>query len=133
MGNAARRPLAGGASLRRYERLIDGRRHAILMDAPPGPGDDTADFIRIGAHLNDIGLSAPRILAKDLQRGFLLLEDLGDGLFARLTGDNPGLERPLYQAATDVLINLQLHPAPTGLTDLSAQDWAEAAAFAMDW
>jgi hypothetical protein len=28
-------PLAGDASFRRYFRVVDGERRAILMDAPP--------------------------------------------------------------------------------------------------
>ena len=65
--------------------------------------------------------------------GFLLLEDLGDDLFARLVTGRPDLEPELYAAAVDVLMHLQAHPAPTGLPDLTAADWAEAAAFALDW
>ncbi len=132
-GSARRAPLAGDASDRRYLRLHLGRRRAVLMDAPPGKGDDPADFIRIGAHLNRIGLSAPRLLAQDLTRGFLLLEDLGEGLFAHIISTDPALETPLYATAADVLAHLQAQPAPPGLPDLSAGDWARAAAFAPDW
>ena len=32
---ALRKPLAGDASFRHYDRLIDGDRRAVLMDAPP--------------------------------------------------------------------------------------------------
>ncbi len=132
-GNATRHPLAGDASARRYERLVRGRNRAVLMDAPPGQADDTADFVRIGAHLNRIGLSAPKVLAQDLTCGFLLLEDLGDGLFARLAQDTPALEPVLYTAATDVLVHLQTRPAPPGLPNPDAGNWAMAAAFALDW
>jgi aminoglycoside/choline kinase family phosphotransferase len=103
------------------------------MDAPPGKGDDPATFIRIAKHLAGLGLSPPRILAQDLDTGFLLIEDLGDDLFARLVLDRPDIEPDLYRAATDVLIHLQSHPAAPDLPDLSAHDWAQAAAFALDW
>ncbi len=132
-GDAARHPLAGDASDRIYDRLSRGGRSAVLMDAPPGQGDDPAQFVAIATHLQMLGLSAPRILAQDLATGFLLLEDLGDGLFARLTARDPGLEAPLYTAAVDVLAHLQRHPVPLGLPDLSAPGWAAAAAFAFDW
>jgi len=127
------RCLAGDASDRRYDRVTLGGRSAVLMDAPPGKGDDPADFLSIAGHLRRIGLSAPECYAMDLQQGFLLLEDLGDGLFARLAAADPAREAPLYAAATDVLRHLQAHPAPPGLPDLSAADWAQAAAFAFDW
>jgi N-acetylmuramate 1-kinase len=131
--DAIRTSLAGDASDRRYERLHRGRRSAVLMDAPPGKGDDPADFIRIGRHLTRIGLSAPRLLADDLHNGFLLLEDLGDGLYARLLARDRALEALLYAAAADTLVHLQARPAPPELPDLSAHDWAEAAAFAPGW
>lgn len=131
---AARRVfLAGDASDRRYERLhLDGKT-AVLMDAPPGKGDDPADFIAIAAHLNGIDLSAPRILAQDLGNGYLLIEDLGDALFARLLDHTPSMEIALYTAATDVLSHLQSVPAPANLPNLSAAEWAKAAGFALEW
>ena len=132
-GDAARLPLAGDASARRYERLALAGKTAILMDAPPGQADDVADFVRIGRHLRMIGLSAPEVLAEDLTQGFLLLEDFGDGIFARLVAADPGHEAPLYQAATDVLLHLQCHPAACDLRNLTASDWAEAAGMAVDW
>lgn len=132
-GAAERAFLAGDASDRSYDRLTLSGNTAVLMDAPPGKGDDPAQFLAIAQHLTGLGLSAPRCLAEDLRHGFLLLEDLGDGLFTRLIAEDPGQEVPLYQAATDVLLHLQAQPAPAGLANLSAADWAEAAAFALDW
>jgi len=131
--DAQRRFLAGDASDRSYDRLTRARESAILMDAPPGKGDDPATFLRVANHLLQLGLSAPRCLAQDLTHGFLLLEDLGDGIFARLIAANPNLEAPLYQAATDVILTLQRHPAMSDLPNLAAEDWAEAACFALDW
>jgi aminoglycoside/choline kinase family phosphotransferase len=132
-GAAARAHLAGDASDRRYERLTRGQGTAVLMDNPPGGADDPAAFARIAGHLTGLGLSAPRLLAADTGAGFLLLEDLGDALFARLLVRDPSREMALYGVATDALIHLQGHPAPAGLPDLSAWDWAQAAAFALDW
>ncbi len=132
-GAAERAFLAGDASDRSYDRVTLSDKTAVLMDAPPGKGDDPAQFLTIARHLSGLGLSAPRCLGKDLRHGFLLLEDLGDGLFTRLIADDPGQEAPLYHAATDVLVHLQARPAPPDLPDLSAAEWAEAAAFALDW
>ncbi|MBN8632894.1 MAG: phosphotransferase, partial [Rhodobacterales bacterium] len=83
-GEARRRHLAGDASDRRYERLSLGAATAVLMDNPPGGADDPEAFARMARHLRGLDLSAPAILAEDLPRGLLLLEDLGDDLFARL-------------------------------------------------
>ena len=132
-GAADRRHLAGDASDRRYERLRLGAATAVLMDNPPGGADDPAAFSAMARHLRGLGLSAPKILAEDLARGILLLEDLGDDLFARLVTADPTREAELYAAATDALLHMQAAPPPEGLPDLSAKDWAEAAGFALDW
>ena len=58
-------PLAGDASFRRYFRIVDGDRRAVLMDAPP-PHEDPRPFLKIAKHLDEIGFSAPRTLAADL-------------------------------------------------------------------
>jgi hypothetical protein len=131
-GAAQRTFLAGDASDRSYDRLRRGDLSAVLMDAPPGRGDDPAAFIAVADHLHHLGLSPPNILAQDLSHGFLLIEDLGDRLFARLIVADPGLEQDLMLAATDVLITLQAHPVPPGLPDLTAGQWAQAAAFSLE-
>ncbi len=111
---ARRAPLAGDASNRRYERLTDpDRGHtAVLMDAPAERGEDVRPFVRIARHLRAIGLSAPEILARDDRHGLLLIEDLGDALFARVIPSQPRLETTLYEAATDVLIALHRADLP---------------------
>jgi aminoglycoside/choline kinase family phosphotransferase len=126
--------LAGDASARRYYRLTGPRGCAVLMDAPPGQGEEIAPFVAIARHLTSLGLSAPQVLAEDAAQGFLLLEDLGDGLYARLLDADPGPDEiALYQTAVEVLAVVQAAPAPPGLPDLTAADWAEATRPALDW
>lgn len=103
-GDADRGVLAGDASFRRYDRLKRGDQAAVLMDAPP-PQEDVRPFIRIGDQLCALGYSAPRILAKDVEHGFLLLEDLGDSTYARNLAAG-GDEESLYALAMDVLADL---------------------------
>ena len=130
---AALQPLAGDASARRYHRLVGPGGTAVLMDAPGDKGQDVRPFLRIDAALAAEGLSPPRILAADAAEGFLLLEDLGDALFARLVDHDPDLERTLYLAATDVLLRLHRVPAPAGLPRPSPADLATAVAPVLDW
>jgi hypothetical protein len=130
-GGAIRQHLAGDASDRRYDRLRRGAATAVFMDNPPGGADDPAAFARMAAHLRGLGLSAPQVLAADLAAGFLLLEDLGDALYARLLAQDPAREPALYAAAVQVLLTLQRHPPPPGLPDLTAADWARAAALVL--
>lgn len=132
-GPAAVTPLAGDASNRRYDRLVqpDGRR-AVLMDAPPAKGEDIGPFVRIATHLTSIGLSAPRIFAQNDTDGFLLLEDLGDDLFARVLARDPSLENSLYSVAIDALVHLHRAPPPQ-LKRYDATTTTPLAALAFDW
>jgi aminoglycoside/choline kinase family phosphotransferase len=133
-GAARRAPLAGDASLRRYERLTspDGAT-AVLMDADPATGEDVRPFLRIARHLAALGLSAPRILAEDAPQGFLLLEDLGDDLFARVAARDPAGEPQLYAAAAAVLGRLHAAPPPSGLAAYDTAAMVPLALLALDW
>ncbi len=119
-GCAARVPLAGDASFRRYERLEGGPRPAVLMDAPPTQ-NDVRPFLRVGQYLRARGLSAPEVIAADVAAGLVLLEDLGDRSFNRALAGGAD-ERVLYGAAVDLLVELQRQPAPA---DLPAYDQAK--------
>ncbi len=103
-GGVPRRPLAGDASFRRYERLETVDRRAVLMDAPP-PQEDVRPFVAVARLLRQMGFSAPRIMAEDAQSGLLLLEDFGDSTFTRLLADGAP-DEPLYTLAVDLLIGL---------------------------
>jgi N-acetylmuramate 1-kinase len=130
---ALRSRLAGDASARRYERLNFGGRRAILMDSPPGIGEDPADFVKVAQHLRSIDLNAPEILHADLPQGFLLLEDFGDDTFARVLLQTPQDEKRLFALACDALVRVQAAPALDGLPALSTSDWAEAAMMSVVW
>ena len=111
---AAAAPLAGDASARSYQRLTrDDGATAVLMRS--GADDSTPRFLTIAHHLTMLGFSAPEVLAGDPQEGRLLLEDLGDGVFARLIESDPAAEPTLYRAAAGFLAALHRHPAPPGL------------------
>ncbi len=125
--------LAGDASNRRYLRVTRDDETAVLMDAPAERGEDVRPFVAIAHHLADMGLSAPRILAEDANQGFLLLEDLGDDLFARIIPRQPQIEPQLYRAATDVLVHLHTQPQPPGLSTYDPAMMADKAALAFEW
>lgn len=132
---AAIAPLAGDASNRRYLRLthpITGQS-AVLMDAPPERGEDVHPFLRIARYLTGLGFSAPQILAQDAARGFLILEDLGDALFARVIPVAPQMEEELYAAATDVLSDLHKSTPPSDLRPYGPDTMTDMAALAFDW
>jgi aminoglycoside/choline kinase family phosphotransferase len=140
-GDASVTPLAGDASTRRYARLDMGGRKAMLMDqpqdaeapaAPPGASEETrralgynavarlagadcARFAAAAAWLRSHGLAAPDIYDADHKQGFVILEDLGDTLFAEVLADC-GDEKQLYEQAVEVLAKIHAHDAPATLS-----------------
>jgi N-acetylmuramate 1-kinase len=133
-GAGAPAPLAADASFRSYYRVKNGRRRAVIMDAPP-PQEDVAGFVAISTVLRDLGLSAPKILGEDRMHGFLLLEDFGDETYNRLLAG--GADEPeLYALAIDALVALQRAVARRNPPDLPPYDetllLAEAALL-VDW
>ena len=75
------RPASADASFRRYLRIdnTDGGS-LIVMDAPP-PQEDVRPFVHVAALIEAAGLHGPAVRAADVDRGFLLLSDLGATLY----------------------------------------------------
>lgn len=125
-GAAARHPLPGDASFRRYERLAGGPRPALLMVCPAGK-EAIAPFARVARHLAGIGLSAPAIIAEDDAAGLALVEDLGEATFTRLLAAGED-ETALTLLAVDALAVLHRSPAPAWAPRWGAEEMAHAAA-----
>lgn len=97
------------ASFRRYFRVHMANQSLIAMDAPP-PQEDCRPFVQVAEILLQAGLNVPRVLAQDLDRGFLLLSDLGDTTYlSRLNEDTADA---LYRDASNALITMQLASKP---------------------
>ena len=128
-------PLAGDASNRRYLRLTGNpdHRRAILMDADPKTGGMQQAFVEMASYLIDAGFSAPHIFAADLAQGFVLLEDFGDAVFARMLVDAPAQEAALYRSAADCLAALHRQPAAKHLLQTTPDVLAKLIAPAFEW
>ena len=125
-------PLAGDASFRRYFRVVHGDRSAVLMDAPP-PHEDPRPFIAVAEWLASVGLSAPQILSRDLDKGLLLLGDFGDWRLREYLDEDPAREAELYALATDVLVHLHHHSAMPGLKAHGLDQWLEELKLFTEW
>lgn len=114
--------LQGDASTRAYARLTAGHGRAVLMDAPRQPdgppirdgkpysaiahlAEDIRSFVGVAEALRPSGVSAPAIYAHDLDRGFVVIEDFGDRLFAREAALGKPIQA-LYRGAVDALVAL---------------------------
>ena len=92
------------ASFRRYFRVAHEGRTLIAMDAPP-PMENCRPFVHVAELLRAAGVHAPAIHAQDLDRGFLLLEDLGQATYlSRLDSTSA---HALYLDAIDALVRFQ--------------------------
>ncbi len=124
-------PLPGDASFRRYFRVRDGARSAMLMYAPP-PAEDPVPFLRAAKWLDANGLRAPVILAEDAPRGFVLLQDFGDVRMREYVDAWPQDAEAVYRHAIDTL--RQLHRLPPGpFTDYSLAEYQREAKLFVDW
>jgi len=104
----------------------------MLMDAPP-PQENVRPFIQVAELLLELGLSSPRIIARDTESGFLLLEDFGDDTFTRLLKGGAD-EMELYQLATETLIELHRRYTPNGSIPPYDDDrLLDEAALLVDW
>lgn len=126
--------LAGDASGRNYLRLTGPMEQSVIvMDAPPGSGEQLGPFMAISEHLQQLKLCAPAILWADLDAGLLIISDLGSHHFAQWLQLFPAQEAELYAAAVDVMAVVQNHPAPPGLTALTPAHAARMIDPLIDW
>ena len=96
-------PLTGDAGFRHYFRL-DTSPSLIAVIAPPQRENNPA-FVTKGAALSRAGVHVPKVHAVDYERGFMLLEDLGDDLFLPLLDSQSVAD--LYTAAEQTLALIQ--------------------------
>ncbi len=96
--------LAGDASFRRYFRAHTAAASYIAALAPPAR-ENNSGFIAVAKLLHDAAVPAPAVLDVDLQRGFMLLSDLGDQvLLQRLNAENVAAN---YALALAELLKMQ--------------------------
>ncbi|VVM95716.1 aminoglycoside phosphotransferase family protein [Pseudomonas fluorescens] len=95
------------ASFRRYFRWEGEGRSFVVMDAPP-PQENCKPFVDIAFLLAKSGINVPKIYAEDLDRGFLLLNDLGNKTYLDvIDGENADA---LFSDALQALLAFQQLP-----------------------
>ncbi len=129
--HAAPASLADDASFRRYWRVSSSGGTAVLMDAPPDR-EDIGCFVAVADYLQSAGYSAPRILASDYERGFLLLEDLGDEKLSTLAAAGR-IERGHYELAVDLLADLHARAPPPDTPPYDAALLTAEVSLFVDW
>jgi aminoglycoside/choline kinase family phosphotransferase len=105
-------PASADASFRRYFRLTRAADSYIVMDAPPAR-ENLGPFLKVAADLAGIGLSVPRVLARNVAEGFLLLTDLGSTQYLGELTAGRDVDR-LYADALAALLRMQAAGAAAG-------------------
>lgn len=101
-------PASSDASFRRYFRVNSSNNALtyIVMDAPP-PQEDVRPFLKINNLLRKAGLHAPEVLAQDVDRGFLLLEDLGNTTLLQALTEDRNRSQAIYRPAMQLIAQMQ--------------------------
>ena len=102
-------PASADASFRRYFRVNSGGGSLIVMDAPPAH-EDCRPFVRVAGLLAQAGVHVPQVIAQDLERGFLLLTDLGTVSYLQALNDDSA--DALFRDAVEALLRWQLASRP---------------------
>ena len=102
-------PASADASFRRYFRVRAAGLSLIVMDAPP-EHEDCRPFVRVARLLAEAGVHVPRVIAEDLEQGFLLLSDLGTTSYLQALENDTADE--LFRDAIDALLRWQLASRP---------------------
>ena len=123
-------PASSDASFRRYWRVRQAGGSLIVMDAPPEQ-EDCGRFVRIAGDWRALGLNTPEVLAQDLERGFLLLGDLGQQLY--LDALNSDTVERLYADALAALVAIQACGPTAGLPDYDGPFLLRELAIFREW
>ena len=96
--------LGGDASFRRYYRVIEKDKSYILMDSTANK-EVLYPFIDISVRLLKVQVEVPRIIAQNLEEGYLLLTDLGSRHLADILSDMS--VELLYTKAIEEILKIQ--------------------------
>ncbi len=97
------------AGFRSYWRGATGGGSRIVMDSPPDK-EDVRPWLQVRDLLQGGGVRVPRVLARDVEDGFLLLEDLGSQTLLQIIAADNADE--LMDGAVSQLLAIQAIPCP---------------------
>ena len=120
--------LSGDAGFRRYYRVNGSIPPQMAVYAPTAT-ENTPLYLAISRLLASAGVRVPQVLATDVERGFLLVEDCGDALLLPLL--NGDTADTLYGQALRLLLVLQQVAVPAGTLPTYDEQrlWDEMALF----
>lgn len=124
-------PIPKDAGARSYQRLTGPGGETVILAHDPSLAAREA-FVKISNHLLSIGLSSPKVLLQGRKDGFLVLEDLGTGLFPLVISQTPDLQNSLYSAAIDAIFAIVDAPPPP-VSRFGIAEMTDQAMLVFDW
>lgn len=97
-------PVAADASTRRFYRVQTSRRTVIAIVSPPET-ENNEQYVRLSRFYRAAGVDVPEVLDADLEKGFLLVTDLGTQLMHDVIDEDNA--DALYERALSELIRIQ--------------------------
>ncbi|MDD5373456.1 MAG: phosphotransferase [Sulfurimonas sp.] len=92
------------ASFRKYYRLRDGDKTALLMDSSLEP-DSLKSFLDVTARLKNADVSVPKIFEQNIENGYIILEDFGTTHYLDLLSENNF--KAFYTKAINSILKMQ--------------------------
>ena len=102
------------AGHRSYWRSSGRGQDHIVMDSPPGL-EDVRPWLQMRDLLEQGGVRVPQVLSRDVEAGFLLLEDLGGPNLGHVLEESNA--DAYFDAAITQLLRLQAIAVPEGMGD----------------
>ena len=102
------------AGYRSYWRSSGQGQERIVMDSPPGL-EDVRPWLQMRDLLEQGGVRVPQVLSRDVEAGFLLLEDLGGPNLGHVLEESNA--DAYFDAAITQLLRLQAIAVPEGMGD----------------
>lgn len=99
--------LTGDASTRKYYRVhCTDQSYVVCLDNPTEINKNP--FVQIQSFLYENGIRVPNIYDRDVSKGYLLEEDLGDETLLKILGiiNDPEQELEIYKSIVDQLVKM---------------------------
>ncbi|HXU31567.1 MAG TPA: phosphotransferase [Thermoanaerobaculia bacterium] len=116
--------LPGDVSPRRYGRVRLAEGGSAIVAFYPEEIRPTAErFLRTTALLEGVEVPVPRVLAVDLPRGLMLIEDLGDQTLAERRDLDDAGNAPYFRHAAELSRRIATLPSESLLDDATQEPW----------
>ncbi|MDP4708849.1 MAG: phosphotransferase [Rickettsiaceae bacterium] len=128
--------ILGDAGQRSYYRMAFQGKTYVIMDCPPSYCSVGA-FVDVGIYLQKKAFSVPQIIHKDIEQGFLILEDFGPlsvkNYLLGGAGQGASEHQTIYHLIIDLLVSLQSEEPPSGLVSYDNELLLSELKLFVDW